>query len=156
MSALRWVLGLLSILSLLALFDCRTQTEAVPHDDVKRDQVLPLTFGGFLKDGPESERVEGMCGLDYTRSLLNCDLYNGLPGWVITEVTLNVTWSPYGDDDIRYFRVPISIKPLTKEHTTVRLGLTLPPDEVSKIGRSVLTSRHWGWQNVGAKGYPAK
>src|SRR5579872_832282 len=39
-----------------------------PHADVKRDRVLPLTFGGFLKDSPDSERVEGTCAHDLTRS----------------------------------------------------------------------------------------
>jgi len=67
---------------------------------------------------------------------------NGLPGWTITEVTSAVTWSPYGKDDVRYFQVPVIIQPRTTEHVAVRLGLQLPT--------------RWSWQNVGAKGYPAK
>jgi hypothetical protein len=128
----------LSALTMLTFSNCGSQS----HDNVKRDQILPLTLGGFLKDGPETERVTGMCRADNTRTLLNCDIYNGLPGWAITEVTLAVSWSPYEKDDVRYYQVAAMIKPRTTEHVTVRLGLQLPA--------------RWVWQNMGAKGYPAK
>ena len=148
---------LLSALTILASFGCGNQTVPAAHESVKREQVLPLTFGGFLKDGPEAERVEGVCGTVDTHNLLNCDIYNGLPGWTLTEVTLVVTWAPYEKDDVRNYQVPIIIKPRTTETVTVRLGLQLPPDDVLNLrpGKVETVSR-WQWQIVGAKGYPAK
>jgi hypothetical protein len=139
---------------------CQGRVAPAPHDVTKREQVLPLTLGGFLKDGPEAERVQGVCGPDNSRNLLNCDIYNGLLGWTITEVTLYVSWSPYEKKDLRYYQVPVTIQPQTTEHVTVRLGLQLPPDEVDEVYEVLhhgkfQTSRQWAWQNIGAKGYPA-
>jgi hypothetical protein len=120
---------------------------ASPAADVRR----------FLKDGPEAEQIGGVCGPDDTRNLLNCDIYNGLPGYIITEVTLLVTWFPVEDDNARRFNVPITIKPLTTEHIVVRLGLQLPPDNVFTDPHGKVTAhKRWAWENVGAKGYPAK
>jgi hypothetical protein len=142
---------------ILASFGCSNQTAPAPHESVKQEQPLPLTFGGFLKDGPEAERVGGVCGTDYTRNLLNCDIYNGLPGWIITEITLVVTWAPYEKNDSRYYQIPIIIEPRMTEHVTLRLGLRLPPDDVFKLPHGkVQTSSHWHWQTVGARGRPAK
>ena len=115
----------------------------VARQEVKREQVLPLTLAGFLKDGPKAEKIEGVCGPNITRNLLNCDIYDGLPAWTITEVTLFVSWWPYKEDN-RRFHVPITIKPLTTQHVTVRLGLQLPPDDV----RFKLPHKRWSWQPV--------
>jgi hypothetical protein len=148
---------LLSALNVLASSGCANQAAPTPHESLTQEQVLPLTFGGFLKDGPEAEQVQGVCGTDDTRNLLNCDIYNGLPGWTITEVTLVITWSPYEKENVRYYQVPIVIEPRTTEHVTVRLGLQLPPDDILKLPRGkVARSSRWHWQNAGAKGYPAK
>jgi len=144
-----------SAVIVLASFGCGNQSAPATHENVKPELVLPLTLGGFLKDGPEYERLGGVCAPDDARTLLNCDIYNGLPGWTITEVTLFVSWLPYAD--VRHYQVPILIKPQTAEHVTVRLGLQLPPDDFSKLPHGRVT-RHqrWSWQVEGAKGYPAK
>jgi hypothetical protein len=119
--------------SFLGLFGCGNQAPPATHENVKREQVLPLTLGGFIKDEPEAEKIGGICSTDETRSSLNCDVYNGLPGWTLTELTLAVVWLPHGEDDVRYFQVPIMIKPRTTERIAVRLGRQLPPDEFFKF-----------------------
>jgi hypothetical protein len=115
----------------------------VAHN-TRQDRVLQVTYGGFLKGGSEAERIEGVCNPDVTRTLLECDLYNGLRNWTLSEVTLIVLKSsPSGwDQPGRTFRIPVTIRPLTTEHVTVRLGLELP--------------ERWQWQNVGARGYPVE
>jgi hypothetical protein len=130
-------------------FGCENRNAPAIHEKLERAQTLPLTFGGFLKDGPEAEKVSGVCGTDDTRDLLTCDLYNGLPEWTITEVTLGVPLSPYGRDDARYYQVSILIKPRTTEHVIVKLGLRLPTDSGKAIQR-------WSWLVAGAKGYRTK
>lgn len=142
--------------SFLGLFGCGNQAPPATHENEKREQVLPLTLGGFLKDGPEAEKIDGVCSTDETRRSLICDIYNGLPGWTVTEVTLVVTWQPPGNDSSRLYNVPITIKPLTTERVTVRLGLQLPPDNFFKFLGKATRNTRWGWQHVGAKGYPAK
>ena len=123
----------------------------------KREEVLPMTLGGFLQNGPKEEQLRGVCEADETRNLLNCDMYNGLRGWTISELTIAVVWTTHENENTRDYKVPIAIAPLTTEHVTVRLGLQLPADEILKFpsGR-VSASKRWHWQPVGAKGYPAK
>ena len=89
--------------------------------------------------------MDDVCFLDApTRSVLECDIHNGLTNWRLTELTLVVTWFPYGDADKNYYRIPVSTGPLTTAHVTVRIGIILP------IGN------HWSWQTVSARGQPAK
>jgi hypothetical protein len=148
---------LFSALTVLAYSGCGNHVAIGAHENSKAEQILPLTFGGFLKDGPEAEQVHGICGPDETRNLLNCDIYNGLPGWVLTAVTLRVTWIPYEETNVRDYDVPVIIRPLTTENVVVRLGLQLPPDNVLMFPHGKVTRHNrWGWQNVGARGYPAK
>jgi hypothetical protein len=111
---------------------------------VRGEQDLRITFGGFVENHPEGGKLGGVCGTDDTRNVLNCDIYNGLLDWTVTEITLLVTWSPYGDDDKRYYRVPVSIEPLKTERVSVRLGLQLPPDD------------RWGFQIMSARGSTAR
>jgi hypothetical protein len=144
-----------SFLATLVLCSCGDRSTTVTRENAQQDRALPLTLGGFLKDGPEAERVEGVCEHDYTRTVLNCDLYNGLRGWVVTEVTLAVTWLPYRDGDLRYYQVPITIRPFTTERATIRLGLQLPNDEVVNRAGKVEALQHWRWQNIGTKGHSA-
>ncbi len=115
----------------------------------KADQDLRITFGGFVGDHPEGGKLEGICGPDDTRSALDCDIYNGLVDWTVTEIVLAVVWSPYEDENKRYVRVSVSIEPLKTERVSVRLGLQLPPDTV--LGARPM--KHWGWQIMGARGY---
>jgi hypothetical protein len=148
---------LLPLIVSFACVGCQKPGASTPRSEVSDEQVLPITFGGFLKNGPENETLDGVCGTDDSRNLLTCDIHNGLSGWTITEVTLAVTWAPYGDGDKRYFRVPVTIQPEQSEHVAVRLGLQLPPDDVLNLGsRKGQTLQHWGWQTIGAKGRPAK
>jgi hypothetical protein len=151
------VLLLFSALTIVVSFGCGNQSAPTIHESVKREQVLPLTLGGFLKDGTETEQVKGVCGTDSTRNLLNCDIYNGLPGWTITEVTLAVTCYPYEENSARYYQAPNIIKPRTAEHVSVRLGLQLPLDDVLTLPHGKVKARKlWAWQIVGAKGYPVE
>jgi hypothetical protein len=135
-----------ALLSLGASSGCGRQNSPTARAEAKREQVLPLTFGGFLKDGPEAEKVGGVCRPNDRRSLLDCDIYNGLSGWTITGVTLFLSWSPYEGDDSRYYEVRAVIKPRTAEHVSVRLGL----------GSRWVRTSHWSWLIFGAKGYPTK
>ena len=45
---------LISMLAMVASCGCGSQSAPASHEEVKRVQTLPLTFGGFLKDGPEA------------------------------------------------------------------------------------------------------
>lgn len=117
--------------------------------DKKAEQDLRITVGGFPQDRPEGGKLAGVCGTDSTRNVLNCDIYNGLLDWTVTEIILAITWSPYGDDDKRYYRVRVSIEPLKTERVSVRLGLQLPPDDMVAAG----TMKHWAWLIKSARGY---
>ena len=114
------------------------------------DQDLRITLGGHIEDRPESGKLAGVCGTDNTRNVMNCDIYNGLLDWRVTVFA--VVWSPYGDDNRRYYRVHVSIEPLKTEHMSVRLGLQLPPDDVVE-DRMI---RHWSWLIAKARGHPTK
>jgi hypothetical protein len=142
---------LLSALIILASFGCGNQPAPAAHESAKREQVLPLTYGGFLEGDHEAEKLDGACWADNTRLLLNCDFYNGLPGWTISEVLLRVAWLTR--DNVRDYRIPIIIKPLTTEHVTVRLGQQLPP-EPDTPRELPLEKKSWTWLILGAKGYP--
>src|ERR1022692_2040395 len=92
-----------------ALLGCGVMTFSEKSNDSPRGQELPLTFGGFIENHPDRGELSGTCTPDAARSVLNCDLYNGLLDWTLTEVTVAVTWSPYGQDDKRYYREIVSI-----------------------------------------------
>lgn len=142
-------LAVISALTISALSSCGIQNATAAR---REDVDLPLTYGGFLKDGPQTERIDGTCRPDNSRTILSCDLYNGLPGWTLTEVTLRLTRSPYKDEDVRDYKAAVVIKPFTAENVTIRLGLQLPADDHF---RKYIFS-HWGWLLVGAKGYPTR
>ena len=120
--------------------------------DKKPEQDLRITVGGFVEDHPEGGKLEGVCGTDYTRNVLDCDIYNGLLDRTVTEIMLVVVWSPYGDDNKRFYRVRVSIEPLKTEHVSVRLGLQLPADDVVKPGKIT----HWKFLIASARGYRVK
>lgn len=146
------------IILVLLISACRqeTQTERVAAavKDKQAEQDLRITFGGFVEDHPEGGKLEGVCGTDYTRNVLNCDIYNGLLGWTVTEFTIVVTWSPYKDEDKRYYRTPLRIEPFATERCTIRLGVQLPPDEYPRYrGRTFPAIRHWSWLIASAKGH---
>jgi hypothetical protein len=144
------------VLSMVVSFGCDTRSVPAVHEEGSREQTLALTLGGFLRDGPESEKISGVCGTDVTRNVLNCDVYSGLPEWTVTEVTMGVTVAPYEKDDARFYQVPILIKPRTTERIAIRLGLQLPPDNGKRPNGRATKFPLWGWQIEGAKGYPAK
>src|ERR1700692_2311943 len=73
-----------------------------PRKRIERD--LQITFGGFVKGGNEEEKIEGTCRSVETGNVLNCDIYNGLTGWRITELVIRITWAPYSAEDVRDFR----------------------------------------------------
>lgn len=153
----------LTILSLLLLavaffgLACERQTPSPKEPPREEVQELTITLGGFLPGQPESEKIDGTCGLDLTRTVLTCDVYNGLPKWKIRELTFIVGRAPYEDADRRYYRVPASIEPLSTEQLTIRLGQTLPPDDVINLRqRKPTTIHHWMWQIVGARGVVAR
>src|SRR5712664_1117059 len=66
-------------LTVLLIIGCERETAPTQSGSAKREQELPLTFGGFLKGGPEDERLDGVCGPDPSRNVVECDIYNGLP-----------------------------------------------------------------------------
>lgn len=95
---------------------------------------------------------------DVIRTIMNCDVYNGLEGWAVSEVTVAVTCSPYKEDDKRYYAETVSIEPLRTEQIVIRLGILLPSDTRMKLarGRFGPLEHHWGWQIVEAKGHPIR
>jgi hypothetical protein len=128
-----------------------TPSRDQPHTQ-QSEQSLAITLGGFVQNGPQDQLIDGQCTPDTTRTVLECDMHNGLMDWNITEVTFQVIST--GDDQHHYYREQLSIRSLQTEHVTIRLGMQLPPDDQLKIhGRPVgKPQSHWNWLVVGAKG----
>jgi hypothetical protein len=140
--------------ALATFFSCGPSAEQPrPQNRVERD--LRITFGGFPQGHPEEGKVDGVCGTDFTRNVLDCDIHNGLAAWTVTELTLEITWYPYEDDNRRLYSERISIEPQKTQHVSIRLGLRLPPDEQLKVrGRPVgKPQSQWQFLIANAKGY---
>jgi hypothetical protein len=137
---------------LLLSLACET-TPPVESSSPKPEQELAITFGGFIKDGPENELLDGQCGENVTRDVLECDIHNGLMKWNITEITFQVMRRDDKDGERHYYRERISIAPLQTETVTIKLGMELPADTRLPLrNRPAQTARHWHWLIVGAKG----
>ena len=139
-----------------ALMGCQaSQVSEAPKQAPAKDQDLRLTAGGFIEDHPEGGAVNGVCTSETNHDVLDCDIYNGLVDWTVTEITLGVTWFPYTDDDKRYFRETVFIEPLKTSRVSIRLGLQLPEDEViRRRSKPPVTLNHWSWLITGARGLP--
>jgi hypothetical protein len=137
-----------------ALAGCQiTRIPETPNAAPQEDQALRITFGGFIENQPERGKLEGVCGTDATRNVLNCDIHNGLLDWTITEITMAVTQSPYNEDDTKYYREAVSIESLKTGHISIRLGLQLPADDViNRHSGAAATLSHWSWLIASAKG----
>lgn len=133
----------------IVLTGCR---EAAQQPLQPPEQDLRIAFGGFLDGGNESQKLEGTCSLDGTRSVLNCDIYNGLPKWQITALVIRVSWAPYSQADMRDFSVRATIQPLTTATVRFKLGKQLPADRILFPGHPGV--RHWAWLVVGARARP--
>jgi hypothetical protein len=129
-----------SVLSAVFFFGCSGVVPIPSKAPV--EQELKITYGGFLQGGNEQQKIGGACSLDGTHSVLNCDIYNGLPDWQLTELLISIGWSPYSHEDVRDFRQRVSISPLTTVSVNFRLGIQLP--------------KEWSWLIVGAKAIPAQ
>jgi hypothetical protein len=149
-------LPLLTLTAVVACAGCEHQSTLTTTTGPLNDQELSLTFGGFLSDGPEDQTVDGVCKLDAGRTVLDCDIHNGLPSWALTEITTVVVWFPYHNENKQFYRTPVSIEPLTASHITIRLGVVLPSDDVVGAGISAQPTHKWKWRTVGARGRPAK
>ena len=139
------------LLLCLACTDSAPTAEPTPKP--KSEQELVITFGGFLQNGPEDQLLDGQCGANPTREVLQCDMHNGLMKWNITEITFQVIRAGDREDERHYYRQRISITPLQTETVTIKLGMQLPADtQVLIKGRAARTLTHWQWLVVGAKG----
>lgn len=118
--------------------------------NASRERSLPLTNGGFIQGGNEHQKVSGICTTDDDRTVLHCDIYNGLPDWKVTGITIRIAWLPYSDDDVRDFKQHAFIEPMTTVPVTVRLGIRLP-DDTTERGHKI---GHWSWLIVGATAVP--
>jgi len=130
------------------LSGCSDVFHTLSNPPAERD--LKITLGGFLKGGNEQQTIDGVCGTEPARNVVNCDIYNGLPNWKLTEVVICITWYPYSESEIRYFRQRVSIFPLTTASLSMRIGAQLPAD-TSIFGK---TQQHWSWLVFSAKGIP--
>jgi hypothetical protein len=106
------------------------------------EQDLQITFGGFMKGGGENEKIEGTRRSIEAGNVLDCDIYNGLPRWRVTEIVIRVSWAPYSAGDVRDFRQHVSITPLTTAALNLRLATQLP-------------GTRWGWLVLSAKSIPS-
>jgi len=116
------------------------------------ERDLKITIGGFLQGGNQEQKIDGVCGTDDTRHVLNCDIYNGLPNWRIAELVIKLAWAPYSDDNVRDYRERVSIPPLTTASTHVLLGTQLPADTII-LGKIL---KHYHWLIIGAKAVPVQ
>jgi hypothetical protein len=136
----------LSLLTSILLCGCSN-----PAPNAKKspsEQNIPITFGGFIQGGNEKETVDGICRPDIGRSILTCDIHNGLPGWTLTQLDIRITTSPYSDSDVKDYRQRVLIPSLNTGSFTFHLGATLPND--TSLAGKPLT--HWGWLIAGAWG----
>lgn len=147
----RPLIGLTLLLGLsLACNDSRSSA-AIPKS--RREEDLTITFGGFLQNGPEDQRLDGRCTPNPARDILQCDVHNGLEKWHVTEVTFQVVRPGDKDDDRHYYRERVSIEPLETETASFKLGMQLPADTyIPARGGSKQSVGHWDWLIVGAKG----
>jgi hypothetical protein len=129
-----------------------------PSPQAPKDEDLGLTLGGFREGRPDEGELNGICTGDSTRTVLNCDVYNGLKGWTVSEFTLMITWYPYKDDDKRSYAEHVSIEPMETNRASIKLGLQLPSDtQLIVRGRPFgKPQTHWGWSIVSAKGHRAR
>lgn len=129
---MRCLFALLVVALTLASVACdeaKSPTPA-PTPRVEPEQDLTITYGGFISGGPEDQLLNGVCGTDATRNVVNCDVHNGLMNWNVTEVTFQIIVT--GDNQQHYYRERVSIAPLQTEHASIRLGLQLPADDYVK------------------------
>ena len=134
--------------SIMLTAGCREAGQ--PSLDQPSEQDRRITYGGFLDQGDDNQKIEGTCSTDDTRSVLTCDIYNGLPKWQVTALIIRVTWAPYSQADARDYSERDTIQPLTTGTVRFKLGKQLPADEVFS-GRRL---SHWSWLIVGAKARP--
>jgi len=139
-----------SAMAAVVVLGCSREAPIPPP--APNEQDLNITIGGFIQGGNEQQKMDGVCNTDDTRHVLNCDIYNGLPGWRVTELVIKLAWAPYSDDNVRDYRQRVSILPQTTASLHVLLGTQLPAD--TKIRGKTL--RHYHWLIIGAKAVPAQ
>src|SRR5437016_6388171 len=110
-----------------------------PQSQVEQD--LPITFGGFIHNGPEEQKLDGQCRPNITRDVLQCDIHNGLIPWNITELTFQVIRHADPESEHHYYRERVPIGSLQTETVIIKLGMQLPAD-----------TNHWSWLVVDAEG----
>jgi hypothetical protein len=144
---------LLVVLPLLLALACDESPRAASNPKPEPEQDLVITFGGFLQNGPQDELLNGQCGPNLSRDVLQCDIHNGLMKWNITEITFQVIRGGDPENEHHYYRERASIASLQTETITVKLGMQLPTDTYFKERNGhVDTFTHWNWLIVGAKG----
>jgi len=141
---------LVSAIAAVVVFGCSREAPIPPPSPIEQD--IKITVGGFLQGGNEQQKIDGVCDTDDTRNVLNCDIYNGLPNWRVTELVIKLAWAPYSDENVRDFRARVSILPLTTSSMHVLLGTQLPAD--TRVLGKIL--KHYHWLIVGAKAVPAQ
>jgi hypothetical protein len=122
----------------------------------QQEQDLPITYGGFLQDGPENEVLDGVCAPGDDRSVLVCDVHNGFVQWTLTEITFKVVNNFAREDEPQHlYRERLVLASLQSAHIVLRLGMMLPPDTYLRDRHGTPVSdrmSHWGWLIIGAKG----
>ena len=155
---MRCLFAMLAVSLTLASLACDEKTPSGNVSPrVEPEQDLKITYGGFIQNGPEDQLLDGVCGTDVTRNVVNCDVHNGLMGWNVTEVTFQVIPTSR-DIEQHYYRERVSIAPLQTEHVTLKLGMQLPADTYIKFRSRPggQTMSHWSWLTVQAKATPSK
>lgn len=120
------------------------------------DQDLLLTMGGFMRDNADAGTLTGECRAGSNRQTLECEIYNGIQGWTVTQVSLQVEWAPALGGSTRLYRVPAEIKPFTSQKCTATVESPLPADTGMPSAESPAANRRWSWSIVGARGYRAQ
>lgn len=143
----------LGILPLSLCLACNVSRSPESNPKFMPEQELTVTFGGFLQNGPEDQRLEGECSPNATRDLLQCDIHNGLLKWRIAEITFQVIRTSDKEDDRHYYRQRVSIEPLQTQSASFKLGMQLPSDTYLPTRDGPRKSlAHWDWLIVDAKG----
>jgi len=121
------------------------------------DQDLLLTIGGFMRDNAEGGTLTGECSPGAGPQELACEIYNGIQGWTVTQVSIQVDWAPALGGRARFYRPPILIESFKSGRVSITVESPLPANSGgSPSGRGSIASRNWSWAIVGARGYRAK
>lgn len=137
----------------LALCGCNEPLKATNAEH--RTEVLKINpFSGGIVDDPTGGTIDALCHPLSGGTELQCDVYNGLQKWHLSEVEFSIIADMREHDEpARRIRVAIHAPPLSSGKVDFVLGTKLAPDTFGPKGERF---EHWAFAVTGAKAYKAE